>query len=192
MRPLTWLHNNYVSTASAKHLNNHQTHFSITSCHPNSCNRDAINMLVEKAQTKALVVVNIINIAAHTTCKAIPVESRKCPLPHKCRHQTIYLHPQLETTAQKRHTQPSLKKSFCRWALPLSSACLRVAIAPHGGWRGCRGRGGGCLPCARHACYLYYDFPRFSPQVHYYPMKPPSRPKDTSYLLDEATNHPFE
>ena len=29
-----------------------------------------------------------------------------------------------------------------------------------------------CTPGARPARYFYYDFPRFSPQVHHYPMKP--------------------
>ena len=32
--------------------------------------------------------------------------------------------------------------------------------------------GGGGLPCACPARYVYSDFPRFSPQVHHYPMKP--------------------
>ena len=27
------------------------------------------------------------------------------------------------------------------------------------------------FPCVRPARYFYYDFPRFSPQVHHYPMK---------------------
>ena len=38
--------------------------------------------------------------------------------------------------------------------------------------------------------HFYYDFPRFSPQVRHYPMKPPSRPTDVFCLPNEATNHP--
>ena len=29
-----------------------------------------------------------------------------------------------------------------------------------------------CAPCTRPAHYFYSDFPRFSPQVHHYPVKP--------------------
>ena len=30
-----------------------------------------------------------------------------------------------------------------------------------------------CAPCARPTRYFYHDFPRFGPQVHHYPIKPP-------------------
>ena len=45
-------------------------------------------------------------------------------------------------------------------------------------------------PCVHPACYFYDDFPKLSPQVDHYRMKPLSRPTDASCLPNEATNHP--
>ena len=50
-------------------------------------------------------------------------------------------------------------------------------------------RMGECLPCTRAARYFYDDFPKLSPWVYHYRMKPPSRPTATSCLPNEA-NHP--
>ena len=49
---------------------------------------------------------------------------------------------------------------------------------------------GECLPCAHLARYFYDDFPKLSPRVYHYHMKPPSRPIAAPCLLNEATNHP--
>ena len=45
------------------------------------------------------------------------------------------------------------------------------------------------LPCVRPTRYFHHDFPRFSPQFHHSPMKPPSRPTDATYLPNEAKKH---
>ena len=49
---------------------------------------------------------------------------------------------------------------------------------------------GECLPCARPACYFYYAFPRFNPQVHHFPMQP--RAGDVMMvLLGSGCEHSF-
>ena len=44
--------------------------------------------------------------------------------------------------------------------------------------------------CARPARYFDDDFPKLSPRVYHYHMKPPSRPTAAPCLPNEATNHP--
>ena len=61
-----------------------------------------------------------------------------------------------------------------------------ISQNPGGGGVSQTGRGVGFCP----AHYFYDDFPKLSPRVYHYSMKPPSRPTAASCLPNEATDHP--